>query len=203
MTTIILIRHGQTAWNREERFRGQADIPLNDIGIEQAKTTAERIARQYRPAAIYASPLQRTMKTAQIIAHPLNLSVIHHPDLLDIHYGSFAGLTGEEARAQWPKIYTGWLTTPGSVTFPDGESLSVLRIRVERFMREMSASHTDETIATVGHTVANRVILLSALGLDDNRLWDLGQDNCAINLLEYDNGRWRVLSINDTGHLVN
>jgi broad specificity phosphatase PhoE len=203
MTTIILIRHGQTAWNREERFRGQADIPLNDIGIEQAKAAAERIARQYHPAAIYASPLQRTVKTAQIIAHPLGLGVIPHPDLLDIHYGRFAGMTSEEARAQWPKIYTEWFTAPASVTFPEGESLSVLRNRVEHFMREACAAHAGETIAAVGHTVANRVLLLSALGLDDNRLWDLGQDNCAINLLEYDNVRWRVLSINDTGHLAN
>lgn len=202
MTTIILVRHGQTAWNREERFRGQADIPLNQAGIEQARAVAERIGRQWRPAAVYASPLQRTVKTAEIIAALFGLNVIPHTDLLDINYGGFAGLTGEEAQTKWPKVYGEWMATPSSATFPDGESLGDLRKRVERFMREMCAIHTDETIVAVGHTVTNRVILLSALDLDNNRLWDLGQDNCAINQLENRDGHWRVVSINDTGHLV-
>jgi broad specificity phosphatase PhoE len=202
MTTIILVRHGQTAWNREERFRGQSDIPLNPVGVEQAGAAAERIASHWHPAAVYASPLQRTVKTAEIIAAPLGLSVIHHPDLLDIHYGSFAGLTGEEAQARWPEIYEGWLEAPGSVTFPGGESLTDLRTRTERFMREISAGHPNEIIVAVGHTVANRMILLSTLGLDNDRLWDIGQDNCAINLLEHKKGHWRVISINDTGHLA-
>lgn len=201
MTTIILVRHGQTAWNREERFRGQADIPLNPTGIEQARAAAERIARQWQVSAVYASPLQRAAKTAEIIAAALGLDVIRHADLLDIHYGRFAGLTGEEALAGWPEIYQGWLDSPGDVTFPEGESLAILRERTDRFIRAACEAHPKETIVAVGHTVANRMILLSALGLDNNRMWDLGQSNCAINLIECKNGPQRVISMNDTGHL--
>lgn len=177
------------------------DIPLNPKGIQQARATAERIAREWLPAAVYASPLQRASKTAEIIAEKLRLPVIQHEDLLDINYGAFAGLTGEEARALNPEIYDGWLASPGEVVFPQGESLADLRLRTDRFMKEVCGNHSGQTIVAVGHTVANRVILLSALRLDNNRLWDLGQSNCAINRIDCVNGYFRVITINATGHL--
>jgi broad specificity phosphatase PhoE len=69
-TTILLVRHGQTEWNRVERFRDHADVPLNAAGLRQAEATGRRIAAEWKPAAVYSSPLSRALKTAEAIAHP-------------------------------------------------------------------------------------------------------------------------------------
>jgi broad specificity phosphatase PhoE len=82
MTCIILVRHGQTEWNRVERFRGHADVPLNEIGLAQAGATGQRIAEEWQPTAIYSSPLSRAVKTAEAIAKHCNLHVQIHPGLL-------------------------------------------------------------------------------------------------------------------------
>ena len=104
MTTILLVRHGRTAWNREERFRGQVDLPLDDWGRQQAELVGQRIAHHWEPAAIYASSLQRTLQTAACVARACGLRTTIHDGLLDIDYGSFAGLTPDEAADQHPDL---------------------------------------------------------------------------------------------------
>jgi len=103
VTHIILVRHGQTAWNRVERFRGRADIELNDSGLAQAEATARRIAAEWHPEAIYASPLSRARTTAQAIARRVALEVVVDAGLLDIDYGQWQGLTPDEAHSRWPE----------------------------------------------------------------------------------------------------
>jgi len=87
MTRMILVRHGETEWNRVEHFRGRADVPLNENGLAQAMRTAQRIAAQWRPVAVYSSPLIRAVKTAEAIGRYAGLSVAIHPELADIDYG--------------------------------------------------------------------------------------------------------------------
>src|SRR3989337_9617 len=96
MTQIILVRHGQTAWNREERFRGHADIPLDETGLLQAQATADRIAMQWKPDAVYAGPLSRTLKTAEPTAQLFNLAVQVEDGLIDVDCGLWQGLTPTE-----------------------------------------------------------------------------------------------------------
>jgi len=96
MTRFVLVRHGQTEWNRVERFRGRADIPLNETGLAQAKALARRLA-SWAIAAVYSSPLQRTRETGKAIARQLGLQVEPLEGLIDIDYGALQGLTPEEA----------------------------------------------------------------------------------------------------------
>src|SRR3990167_8526032 len=98
MTLIILVRHGQTEWNRVERFRGRADVPLNEVGLAQAEATGQRVAAEWHPAAIYTSPLSRSVKTTEAIARHFGLAVQTHPGLADIDYGQGQGLTPDEDR---------------------------------------------------------------------------------------------------------
>ena len=98
-TTILLIRHGQTEWNRVERFRGRADIPLNNTGKQQAEATGRRVAAQWQPVAVYSSPLSRAVNTAEAIGRHVNLSVEIHPGLVDIDYRDWQALTPDEVRA--------------------------------------------------------------------------------------------------------
>ena len=111
-TSIILVRHGQTEWNRIERFRGRADVPLNETGLAQAEATGRRVAQTWQPMAIYTSPLSRSIKTAQAIAKHFSLPVQIHPGLADIDYGAWQGLTPDEARQRWPEQIEYWYHKP-------------------------------------------------------------------------------------------
>jgi probable phosphoglycerate mutase len=200
-TTLLLVRHGQTAWNREERFRGRADVPLDEVGLAQAEATGQRVAAGWRPQAIYASPLSRAVRTAEAIASRTGLIVQPQPELLDIDYGAWQGLAPEEARARWPAEVEAWYQTPARACIPGGETLLAVRERGLTSVLELVARHAGETLVLVGHTVINRAILLGMLGLDLDRFWRLRQDTCALNIVEWDGADFTVGSLNDTCHL--
>jgi broad specificity phosphatase PhoE len=200
-TRFILVRHGQTAWNREERFRGQTDVPLDETGLAQASATAGRIATEWRPAAVYCSPLLRARQTAQAIAEPQGLTALPVAGLNDINFGLLQGLTVPEARERWPGVVNTWFTTPHLARPPAGETLAEVSRRAMAAVTELTARHPGETIVLVGHLVLNRVILLGVTGLGLERFWRLGQDTCAINVFDAEGGDFTLLTLNDTCHL--
>jgi len=207
MTRIILVRHGQTEWNRVERFRGRADVPLNETGLAQAKATGQRVAsdaslsEEWQLVAIYSSPLSRAVKTAEAIAQHFNLPVQVHPGIADIDYGQWQGLTPDEVKARWPEIHHAWYNAPHTARIPGGETLQDLRARGMAAVNELAARHAGQTFVMVGHTVINRIILLGVLGLGNDHFWRLKQDTCAINVFEVDGGEFTLASLNDTCHL--
>jgi len=201
MTRLLLVRHGETEWNREERFRGRADIPLNAKGLAQAEATARCIASRYEPSAVYASPLSRAVQTAEAIASRYPLPVQVHAGLADIDYGQWQGLSPDEVRARWPRLLAEWYQTPQLSRIPGGESLGDLAARGLQAIREISHAHKDRTVVAVGHTVINRVILLCMLGLGNDRFWRIRQDTCAINEIEMAGEEFTLVSLNDTCHL--
>jgi len=201
MTKIILVRHGQTEWNRVERFRGRADIPLNETGLAQAEATGQRVAAEWQPTAIYSSPLSRAVQTAEAIARNFSLEVQRYPGLIDIDYGEWQGLSPDEARQRWPAELDAWYNAPEKARIPGGESLEELRTRAMSTVNELAASHPGQTIVLIGHTVINRIILLGVLGLGNERFWRLRQEPCAINVFEAEADDFTLASMNDTCHL--
>jgi phosphoserine phosphatase len=201
MTRFILIRHGQTEWNRIERFRGRADVPLNETGLAQAEATGLRVAAEWQPGVIYTSPLSRSVSTAEAIAKHYRLQVQQHPGLADIDYGEWQGLTPEEARQRWPEEIDAWYNRPHQAHIPGGETLDDLRARAMLMVRELADRHPKDTIILVGHTVINRIILLGVLALGNERFWRIKQDTCAINVFEAEGGDFTLVSMNDTCHL--
>ena len=159
MTCIILVRHGETDWNREEHFRGRADVPLNETGLLQAEATGRRIAAEWRPSAVYASPLSRSLRTAEAIARHFDLTVQAHAGLMDIDYGQWQGLTPSEVRKRWPEMADAWYHAPQRAQIPGGETLEEVRARALAAVHEMAARHAGQTLVLVSHTVVNRVIL--------------------------------------------
>ncbi|MGQ9648385.1 MAG: histidine phosphatase family protein, partial [Thermodesulfobacteriota bacterium] len=139
MTRIMLVRHGETEWNRVEHFRGHADLPLNENGLAQAKATAKRVAAEWRPIAIYSSPLARAVKTAEAVAWHFGLSVQIYPGLIDIDYGQWQGLTPAEAKERWPEAIDAWFNAPHTARIPGGETLDELRARAESTLDELGA----------------------------------------------------------------
>ncbi len=201
MTQIILVRHGQTEWNRVEHFRGRFDVPLNETGLAQAAATGRRIAAEWRPIAIYTSPLSRAVKTAEAVAQHFGLTVQGEPGLIDIDYGAWQGLTPDEARVRWPEIVEAWYHAPQNAHIPSGETVDQGRARGVATVRTLAARHPDQTIVLVGHTVINRAILLGILRLNTDRFWHIRQDTCAINVFETEGDDFVLVSLNETHHL--
>jgi phosphoserine phosphatase len=200
-TTIILVRHGQTEWNRVERFRGRVDVPLNDTGLRQAEATGRRVADMGRPVALYSSPLARAIKTAEAIGRHTTLPVAIHPGLVDIDYGDWQALTPDEVRGLWPEMIDAWYNTPHLAIIPGGESLVEIRVRAMRAVGDLASRHAGQTIVMVSHTVINRIILMCAMGIGNERFWHIRQEPCAINVFEAVAGEYTLVSLNDTCHL--
>jgi len=200
LTKLLIIRHGRTEWNRVERFRGRADIPLDEVGRKQAEATASRIA-EWQLNTVYSSPLRRAMETAEALARPAGLEVKKLPDIIDIDYGQWQGLSPEEAEAKDAELYRKWLSSPHQVKFPGGESLAEVGDRAVSALGRLFAEHNKEAIALVSHKVVCQVMVLSLLGLELSNFWDVTQDVCAVNYFEVRGGIPAALLINDTCHL--
>jgi broad specificity phosphatase PhoE len=201
MTRLILVRHGETEWNRVERFRGHVDVPLNTTGLAHAEVTARRIHSVSPVTAVYCSPLSRAAKTAHAIATPFQLRATPLQDLIDIDYGEWQGKSPEEVGSLWPDLPSAWHERPHTVHIPGGESLDDIRGRCRRALRQVAERHQGGCVLVVAHTVINRVILLEVLGLGNDRFWRLRQDNCAINEMEAGDREFTLVSRNDTCHL--
>ncbi|MEE8470427.1 MAG: histidine phosphatase family protein [Dehalococcoidia bacterium] len=200
LTRFILVRHGETEWNREERFRGRADLPLNSTGVRQAEAAALNL-RDRDVAAIYSSPLKRSAETAGILSGKLSLPVEIAEGLVDIDFGRWQGLSAGEASGQDSELYARWLESPHEVRFPGGESLEDVRKRVVTAVDEAAVKHSKQTVVLVSHKVVCQVLLCAMLGIDNSHFWQVRQDVCAINIFEIRNGFPIVSLVNDTCHL--
>jgi broad specificity phosphatase PhoE len=183
-----------------ERFRGRADIELDEVGIKQAEAVAARIT-DWKVSAVYSSPLRRALTTAEILAHPFGLEVKPLPGIIDIDFGEWQGLAPEKAAAKDDGLYSKWLENPHEVKFPSGESLNIVRERAAAAVNGLISQHTKETVVLVSHKVVCHILILSLLGLDNSHFWQITQDVCAINLFEVRGGIPSALSLNDTCHL--
>ena len=202
-TSLFLVRHGQTAWNEgagQARYRGQMDVPLDQVGHAQARALAVRLAGE-PIAGIYASPLQRAVQTAQPVAEQHGLAVVPHPGLLDMNLGEWQGLTHAEATDRYPEIDRRWREAPHTVTLPGGESLADVLKRNQAAVKELVAAHAGETIMLVGHQVVNKVLICWLLGLDNSHYWQVTQDNACLNIFVHADNMFRVVRLNDICHL--
>jgi len=200
LTRLVVVRHGRTEWNRVERFRGRADIELDEVGIKQAEAAADRIA-EWQVSAIYSSPLRRALTTAKILGRRFALEVKSLPGIIDIDYGEWQGLSPEEAAAKYGALYSKWLESPYKVKFHGGESLADVRERAALAVEGLIAQHPKETIVLVSHKVICQVLILTLLGLDNSHFWEITQDVCTVNLFEVRGGVPSALFLNDTCHL--
>jgi broad specificity phosphatase PhoE len=199
---LVIVRHGRTEWNREVRFRGKTDLPLDQVGLAQAGALAGAIRGRWPVvAAVYSSPLLRARQTAEPVATALGQAVQVHAGLCDVDYGSWTGMTPAEVEARDPELHRLWRTAPEQVQFPDGETLRDVQQRLEQLLQEMEYAHSAQTVVLVGHIVVNRVLLCTLLGQGLNAFWRIDQDNGAISTARWARGIGVVASLNDTCHL--
>lgn len=201
MTKVILVRHGQTLWNVEFRYQGQSDISLNEVGLHQAKLVAKRLQDE-KIAAVYASDLGRARTTAEEIAGYHNLPVGIVPNLKEISFGDWEGLTFREINEKWPGVMDNIFKSPAAVEIPGGETYSKVQERAAKAMDSLIKKHPDDTIVVVSHGATIRTILCAALEIPLTSIWRIRQDNTAVNIIEYHQDNWASLILmNDTHHL--
>ncbi|MBI4297602.1 MAG: histidine phosphatase family protein [Chloroflexi bacterium] len=199
-THLYLIRHGRTDWNRQERYRGRFDLPLDQEGERQAQALAQRLA-PVPLEAVYSSPLRRAWSTAQAVVQARGLEVRTLAGLLDIDYGEWQGLALDEAQSRYPKLYRSWQEQPQEVSLPGGESLAQVQARATSALEEVSRRHPRALVALVSHRVVCQVMLCAALGLGLSHFWQVVPEVASLQVLEHEAGRFRVALFNDACHL--
>lgn len=199
MIEIILVRHGETEWNRREIFRGRADIELSETGARQAELLAKYLS-QAGIAAIYSSPLKRALKTAEAIASYHGLEVKTTSRLIDFDYGKWQGLPHQEVKERYRKLYAEWLKNPHRVKIPGGERLDDVTRRALGVVDRVRRQH-EGTVVLVSHRVVNKVLICALLGLDNAHFWNIKQDVGAITIFVCEDDRFILTRHNDTSFL--
>ena len=200
MTNIYLVRHGQTAWNKEEIFRGRTDVPLDETGLEEASLAAEYF-RGVEIHAIYSSPLSRAWQTAQKIADVVGLGIAPLAAINDMSFGKWEGQSLREVQNNDSERYRQWRGAPHLLKIPGGESLDEVRVRAMAGLDGVMRSHEEKTVILVSHRVVNKVLICGILGLDNSHFWQIGQDTTAISLIRYRHGNYILSLLNESCHL--
>lgn len=201
ITRIGMIRHGETLWNRDGRWQGQAPVPLNDEGLQQAELLAAYLAEQHDDAVlIYASDLTRAMQTAKAIAAQLNIPVIPDRVWREIDVGEWQGLTVEEVRAWDPERLALVATDPQRQPRPGGESWEQVGERGLQALLELPKAHPNQRVLVVTHGGLIRSVLNRLIPQEDPRFI---VDNTSITELayEHESGEWRLDALNRLDHL--
>ena len=197
---LILVRHGETAWNKEGRFQGQSPVELNQRGLIQARKLAKALSPM-KPAALYASPLPRTWMTAQEISRELSIPVTPLDGIKEVNLGGLEGITGHEMRDQYADFYVAWREDPSEVVFPGGESIRQLQVRACQAIEDIKRDHREDVVVAVSHNFAIRAILCSFLELPLSRFHLLRVDLASMSVLHSNSKYRQVLTINDRCHL--
>ncbi len=200
-TRVFLVRHGATMLSAEDRFAGSTNVELSDEGRKQAGSLAERLANE-PIAAVYASPMNRTIETATIIAAPHSLTIQTANGLREIDHGRWEGLLRPEAEERFAEEYLAWEADPFTFAPEGGESGLHVLARALPVIREIVVKHTDETVIVVSHKATIRLLISSLLGVDARGYRDrMDQHPCCLNIVDFkDPVRARLMLFNDVSH---
>ena len=207
MADIFLVRHGETAWNRELRFQGQIDVPLNDLGLTQAHRLADRLRVEWhsgfdKPLRLFSSDLQRAHQTAAALGQALDLPVTTHAPLREQHFGLFEGLLSADIQRAHADVWQRWLQFDADFAIPGGgESTRTFHARVSQAVRGLAQAHADHTLVIVTHGGVLDMLWRSAqaLPLDGPRTCDI--PNVGLNRMRWLGEQPEILLWADTAHL--
>ncbi len=196
---LVLIRPGETDWNREHRWQGWVAAPLDPQGRRQVHKLA-LFVRNLGLSALYSSDLRRAEETASILAASLGYAPIFEPRLRERKIGEWQGLTIDEMRAWYPDEYAHFIDDPANYPPPMGESRNEVKARVLAAVAEILAQNRGETVGVLSHTTAIKALLSGLVPSYSQR--DLDIDNTSVtSLLRADDGGWQIVAADDVSHL--
>jgi probable phosphoglycerate mutase len=197
MKRLLLARHGQSVSNAVRRFQGAQDVALSPLGVRQAEALRVALGRR-RIAHVYASPLERARRTAEIAVAGLGLPLTVVDDLRELSLGQWEGCTVEEIRTRPGDPYAQWVRDPVQCLPPGGEPLAEVQARVVRAVAQIATAHPNrEDVLVVSHGGVISALLAHWLGLPLSSIWRLAVANCSLSEVAPP----RVVSVNETGHL--
>ena len=196
-TRLFLVRHGEPEEWARGVCCGRLDPGLSALGLEQARRAAATLARASIDA-LYSSPSRRALDTMRAIAGAADGNVKLDERLREIDFGGFEGLTYEQAELHHPEAFRAWVSSPGTVRFPGGESWDDLRARVLPAVEAICASEEGRRVAIVAHAGVVRVVLADVLGASPDACFRIAVDHASITELERLGGVWTLRSTNRT-----
>ena len=201
MTEIIIIRHGETEWNKTGRFQGHSDVPLSAEGRAQAAMLGENLAVDHVDM-IYASDLTRAMETAAPLAQRFGLEVISDPQLRELNFGAWEGRNFNDVNAENPNAMKNFYTDPEQADIPESEPFPEFQRRVAGRVREIVAHERGKRVVIVSHGASIRILLADLLSMPIRSIWHLSQLNTAVNKIRFEDDGFAVVTLmNDTSHL--
>ena len=201
MTEIIIIRHGETEWNKTGRFQGHSDVPLSAEGRTQAEALGKNLIVDHVDA-IYASDLTRAMETAAPLAARFGLPVISDPQLRELNFGAWEGRNFNDVNAENPNAMKNFYTDPEQADIPESELFPEFQRRVAGRVREIVAHERGKRVVIVSHGASIRILLADLLSMPIRSIWHLSQLNTAVNKIRFEDDGFAVVTLmNDTSHL--
>jgi alpha-ribazole phosphatase/probable phosphoglycerate mutase len=199
-TTLLLVRHGRTAWNEEARFQGQADPSLDAVGRAQSEQVARRLAAAGADA-LYVSDLQRAHGSAEIIGRRLGLEVHASAALRELSYGAWQGLTRQEIEARFPESWRQWLAQPEAHRPEEGEAMDEMTARVVRRLERLLAQHRSGRVVVVSHGGPIKSAVMHLLDIPASHRRRFVIHNASLSIFSLGAERTTLEALNDTCHL--
>jgi len=202
MTTLLMIRHGESEANRNKLFAGNLDADLQNNGLKQAQKTAEFIAANYKVDKVYASDLKRAFKTGKCVADLVGVEIIPNKNLREISAGKWEGISFDDLAVNYADDYNVWLTDIGNACCTGGESVKQLGKRIMDELTAIASANGGKTIVIATHATPIRVMqTLVQYGNLDNMKSVSWVTNASVTTFEYENGVWRCVKVSQDAHL--
>ena len=203
MVTFLVIRHGFSRGNKENRFSGQMDVPLDETGILQAKATAEYVLSQFKVDSVYASDLSRAVDTVKPIAEALGQSVHTCKELREVDVGDWQDRINEEIAQMYPESLAVYRKTPGLTRFDGGESFIEAQQRSLETIARIAAENEGKTVVVGTHGVIVRALQVAWLGMSMAQMQEIPYvPNCAVTVVNYENGKAEIVLSGYADHLT-
>ena len=198
---LIIVRHGETLWNRENKLQGQTDIPISKKGLQQSKMLAKRLKNESIDV-IYTSRLKRAIRTAQEIKKfHKNVRLIKEKGLNEMSWGIWEGLKLDYIKKRYGNLYEKRENNKFNFRIPKGESPKILKSRLKGILNSIIELNENKTVLIVGHGGVNRTILGILLKWSDKKILSVRLHNASINMLKIENNKARMSLFNSKHHL--
>lgn len=202
MVKFIFARHGFSVFNKEKRFSGQFDVELNEVGLKQAKETADFVFKNFKIDKIYSSDLKRAKTTAELLSLALNLPVIYDKNFREIDVGKWQTLTFEEVKNKFPISFEIYKNDVGFGHPDGGESFADFTTRCAYTIKKLATENDGKTLFISTHGGVVRAIRCALNNMSLSEMKNIPHvANSSLTILEYEKGKWNFVATGITDHL--